>query len=295
MGWETNTGQQGFQPSQEFLVVCDSDGTVLDSMDLKHRECFIPRFVQVFGLHPISRWAREAWEYQNLRSPQRGVHRFVGLSNAIRMLAEHPKVQELGVHLWNTDALDGWIATTGRLSRGALLEAVEQGQEELALLWEWSQAVDRMVEELSGEFWMFPYVAESLERLGETADLVLYSDTPREWLEREWQGSELGGGFRLLLGEEEGTKRELVRWLVEQGGYAPRHVLVIGDSLVDYRAAKSAMALFFPILPGQEEASWYAFWTEGLERFLEDRFAGEFEEEWLAKFRSVLEQYPAPW
>jgi len=140
-----------------------------------------------------------------------------------------------------------------------------------------------------------PYVAESLERLGETADLVLYSDTPREWLEREWQGSELCGGFRLLLGEEEGTKRELVRWLVEQEGYAPRHVLVIGDSLVDYRAAKSAMALFFPILPGQEEASWYAFWTEGLERFLEDRFAGEFEEEWLAKFRSVLEQYPAPW
>jgi hypothetical protein len=31
-----------FTPQHEFLVGIDSDGCVFDSMELKHKECFIP-------------------------------------------------------------------------------------------------------------------------------------------------------------------------------------------------------------------------------------------------------------
>ena len=48
------------------------------------------------------------------------------------------------------------------------------------------------------------------------------------------------------------------------------------------------------INPGDEEASWELFHHEGIERFLEGSFAGEFEGRLLAKFDECLPESP-PW
>ena len=50
-------------PKHDFLVGIDSDGCVFDSMELKHKECFIPNFIKFMGLQPVSKYAREACEF----------------------------------------------------------------------------------------------------------------------------------------------------------------------------------------------------------------------------------------
>ena len=54
------------QPSTDFLVGIDSDGCVFDSMEIKHKECFIPNIIKFWGLQAVSKYAREAAEFVNL-------------------------------------------------------------------------------------------------------------------------------------------------------------------------------------------------------------------------------------
>jgi hypothetical protein len=53
-------------------------------------------------------------------------------------------------------------------------------------------------------------------------------------------------------------------------------------------------ALFVPINPGAEEASWKRFHEEGIDRFLSGTFAGEYQNKLLAEFDSYLPEKP-PW
>ena len=69
---------------------------------------------------------------------------------------------------------------------------------------------------------------------------------------------------------------------------------MIGDAPGDYKAAVANDALFFPINPGDEEASWKRFYEEGIDRFLGGTFAGEYQEELLAEFETYLPERP-PW
>mgnify|MGYP000055982801 CR=1 FL=1 len=69
-------GLTHFQKRHEFLVGIDSDGCAFDSMEIKHKECFIPNFIKYMGLQAISKYAREACEFTNLYSKTRGANRF---------------------------------------------------------------------------------------------------------------------------------------------------------------------------------------------------------------------------
>ena len=64
---------EGFQPRHDRLVCIDSDGCVFDTMEIKHKECFCPAMIKHWGLQPISKYARMAWEFENLYSKDRGL------------------------------------------------------------------------------------------------------------------------------------------------------------------------------------------------------------------------------
>ena len=49
-----------FKPQHKFFVGIDSDGCVFDSMEIKHKECFIPNIIKYWKLQAISKYAREA-------------------------------------------------------------------------------------------------------------------------------------------------------------------------------------------------------------------------------------------
>ena len=52
--------------------------------------------------------------------------------------------------------------------------------------------------------------------------------------------------------------------------------------------------MFFPIVPGREEESWAGLNAEGLERFFNGTFAGEYQSQLLAAFDEALPENP-PW
>ena len=54
-----------FNPRHTFLVGIDSDGCAFDTMEIKHKECFIPNIIQYWDLQPVSKYARQAAEFVN--------------------------------------------------------------------------------------------------------------------------------------------------------------------------------------------------------------------------------------
>ena len=72
-----------FTPKHDYLVGIDSDGCAFDTMELKHKECFIPNIINYWGLQGVSKYAREAAEFVNLYSKSRGINRFPALVEAL--------------------------------------------------------------------------------------------------------------------------------------------------------------------------------------------------------------------
>ena len=82
--------------------------------------------------------------------------------------------------------------------------------------------------------------------------------------------------------------------MATDGKYAANHLLMIGDAPGDLDAARANHALFFPINPGDEEASWERLYKEGIEKFLAGEFAGAYEAGLIAEFEKLLPATP-PW
>jgi phosphoglycolate phosphatase-like HAD superfamily hydrolase len=89
-------------------------------------------------------------------------------------------------------------------------------------------------------------------------------------------------------------KKSLHLELAAGGKYASEHVLMIGDAPEDMKSARAVRALFYPINPGREEASWKRFHDESLHRFLRGTYAGEYEAALVAEFEAILPEVP-PW
>lgn len=78
------------------------------------------------------------------------------------------------------------------------------------------------------------------------------------------------------------------------GKYDPAKVLMVGDAPGDMRAAKANDALFYPVIPGREAESWQRFGDEAIDRFLADRYGGDYEQRLIDDFLGCLPEEP-PW
>ena len=283
---------QAFEPQHDFFVGIDSDGCAFDTMELKHKECFIPNIIRLYGLQSVSKYAREVAEFINLYSRWRGVNRFPGLALVHDMLAERPEVARRGVALEDMTALKEFVASGKPLGNPALADAVrETGNPDLRLALEWSEAVNRDIAEMVHGVSPFPGVRESLEKLAPVADMMVVSATPVEALTAEWKEHDLARFVALIAGQEIGPKKDTLARATE-AGYERDHVLMIGDAPGDLKAARANDALFFPIVPLEEEASWDRLLSEGLDRFLAGSFAGEYEDSLVASFLDKLPSEP---
>jgi phosphoglycolate phosphatase-like HAD superfamily hydrolase len=279
-------------PQHEFLVGIDSDGCAFDTMELKHKECFIPNIVNYYGLQGISKYAREAAEFVNLYSKSRGINRFPALVETLQWLQKRPEVANRRFEVKVPRSLVDWIASESKLGNPALEAKVKATQDaDLARALEWSKAVNVAVDNMVRGVAPFPYVRESLQRLQPRADLMVISATPNRALEKEWEEHDLAQYVTAICGQESGSKKES---LANASQYAADHTLMIGDAPGDYQAAVANHSLFFPINPGNEEASWKRFYDEGIDRFLSGSFAGDYQQELLAEFDRYLPDRP-PW
>src|SRR5574340_116518 len=177
-----------FKPKHEFFVGIDSDGCVFDTMEIKHKECFIPNIINCWHLQAVSKYAREAGEFVNLYSKHRGINRWPALLMVFDLLAERPEVQRRGVKLPDVPTLRHWATTEKKLGNPALKEAAEKsGDPVLKQALAWSEAVNASIADMVHDVPPFPFLRESLVALSDKADIMCVSQTPGEALTREWQ------------------------------------------------------------------------------------------------------------
>jgi phosphoglycolate phosphatase-like HAD superfamily hydrolase len=277
-------------PKHAFFVGIDSDGCVFDTMELKHKECFIPNTINYYNLQAVSKYAREAAEFVNLYSKSRGINRFPALVESLEWLAKRPPVQARGVRIEIPASLREWIRTETKLGNPALEAKVAETKDpDLAHCLEWSQAVNATVDAMVRGVPPFPFVRESLDLLAGNADLVVCSATPQGALEKEWNEHQIAGYVQAICGQESGSKKEI---LENAAKYPEDHALMVGDAPGDYRAAVANRCLFFPINPGAEEQSWKRFAEEGVAKFLAGEFAGDYQKTLLDEFDTYLPERP---
>ena len=262
-----------FKPTKEFFIGIDSDGCVFDSMEIKHKECFTPMFVKHFDLQAVSKYAREVWEFVNLYSKTRGANRFLALVRSLNLLRERPQVKARQAKVADTRALEEWIARETKLGNATLAAEVKGGNKGLAQIKLWSDAVNHWIEDIVKGVPPFPLFPESLQTMEQRADTMVISQTPADALEREWLEHGIRDGVKIIAGQEMGTKTEHLKFAAKEK-YKPEKILMIGDAPGDFKAAKSNGALFYPIIPGDEETSWKRFHDEALERFFAGKYAG---------------------
>ncbi len=281
------------KPSKGFFVGIDSDGCAFPTMEVKHKECFIPNIVKYWKLQPVSRYAREAAEFVNLYSKWRGINRFPALVMVFDLLAERPEVTR-AVTLPDIGPLRAWVDRETTPGNPTLKKEIAGNPDPvLVRTLQWSEAVNKSIEDMVVGVPPFPGVRESLERLAGDADVMVVSATPGEALEREWKEHGIDRHVRIIAGQELGSKKDHLR-MTANGKYGAGRVLMIGDAPGDMAAARANDALFMPINPGREEESWERFLKEGMSRFLKGTFAGLYEKRLIADFEKLLPDTP-PW
>lgn len=280
-----------FKPAREFFIGIDSDGCIFDSMEIKHKECFTPMYIKHFQLQAVSKYAREVWDFVNLYSKTRGANRFPALSRALNLLRKRPQVLARKVTVPETNALDEWISRETKLGNATLAAEVKNGNQALASIKIWSDAVNAAIEDIVHGVPPFPLVRESLDNLNQRADAICISQTPADALKREWAEHGLDPFVKLIAGQEMGTKTEHLKFAAV-GKYPANKILMIGDAPGDFKAAKSNGALFYPINPGSEEKSWERLFNDGLERFFAGAYAGGYETKLVQEFDACLPEQP---
>lgn len=282
------------KPEKDFLIGFDSDGCIFDSMDVKHKECFCPAFIDNFDLQGASNLSREVWEFVNLRSKFRGLNRFLAVIEAINLISARDELTLRSIEVPSIAGLINWSRSGTKLGQAALENTVAVNPDpDLVRALNWSRDVSAAVAKIIRNLPPFPQVRGVLESISEKADLMVVSQTPTVDLEREWNEYSIADFVRVIAGQEWGTKSEHLKYAAV-GKYDADKILLVGDAPGDLLAAEKNGVLFYPIVPGNEDASWNRFRDEAVDRFFAGEYAGAYQEGLLADFDAALPE-KAPW
>jgi phosphoglycolate phosphatase-like HAD superfamily hydrolase len=280
------------KPEKDFFIGIDSDGCAFDTMEIKQKECFCPNFIRYFGMQPVSKYARETWEFVNLYSKNRGCNRFLAVNETLRLLATRPEMKSRNFTVPSAQSLIEWTQKETKLGNPTLKKyAAEINDPFITKTLDWSLKVNEDIANMVSGIAPFPYVKECLEKIKNKADTMVVSQTPYEALKREWEENKIDHYLRMIAGQEHGTKSEHLKYAAK-GKYEDDRILMIGDANGDLKAAKSNGVLFFPVNPGKEEASWEKLYKEGLDRFFSGSFKGAYEQELIREFETYLPEHP---
>lgn len=259
---------QHFTPAKAWLVCVDSDGCAMDTMDIKHFRCFGPCMVEEWNLQKWEKPILERWNEINLYSMTRGVNRFKGLAMALT------EINRTYCPIEGVEELAEWVQSAPELSNRAVEQAAATAKGPcLAKALSWSQKVNAAINTLpESEKNPFPGAAEGLEAAHAVADVAVVSSANREAVEEEWARCGLLDKVDVVCCQDTGSKADCIAALLGKG-YAPDHVVMVGDAPGDKSAAEKNGVWFYPILVRHEAESWRELASEGLERFRQDDFA----------------------
>ncbi len=254
-------------------------------MERKQKQVFIPQAIASLGFTDIADRYRATAERVNLYSHTRGANRFEALAVCLDTLREDP---QLRARLPDPAPLWEFVRRGRPLSHEVFREYVGVNPSEfLSRVLHWSAESNRRI---AAEFEAgppFPGVANSIKALERFARVTVVSATPTAALRAEWTDAHLIGHVDDLAGQERGSKKAQLAE-ARAAGFSADTCLMIGDAPGDHAAAEANDTLFFPIVPGREEASWRELLRNGIERFRMGGFAGSYQKRLIAEFYAAL-------
>lgn len=274
----------GYQKKKEYLVCVDSDGCAMDTMDIKHIQCFGPCMVKQWKLEQWQVAILKRWNEINLYTMTRGINRFKGLSLALQEIDQkYCRIEDL-------DTLVKWVDTTSELSNDALKKAIELQEQSVSLkeALSWSNAVNVSITELpDDEKKPFGNVKEALEYAHRYADVAIVSSANKGAVLEEWERYGLLEHTDIVLAQDAGTKAFCIGELLKYG-YGPSQVLMCGDAPGDMEAAKKNGVYYYPVLVRHEAESWKEFMEKGLARLLDGSYGRGYQKEKTEAFLENL-------
>lgn len=274
-----------FEKRHEFLVCVDSDGCAMDTMDIKHFQCFGPCMVKEWGLEQWQEQLLRRWNEINLYTMTRGINRFKALSLILsevdRSIRPVPGIE----------AFSQWTQTAKELSNGALEKLIPslgvQGEIFLKAL-SWSRAVNASIQRLPQEEKRpFPGAQAGLAAAHLKADVAVVSSANRQAVEEEWAEHGMLSNTDTVMAQDSGSKAHCIQLLLQKG-YSPDKVLMVGDAPGDLQAAAQNGVLYYPILVRKEAESWRRFVDEALPKLLSGSFAGAYQRQLVEEFQENL-------
>ena len=271
-----------YEKVKDFLVCVDSDGCAMDTMEIKHRECFAPEMIKTWNLQENEEYILNLWYDLNLYTQTRGINRFKGLAETFKI------IREKGIEIEDLDSLLNWVETTNELSNRSLKNEIEKTDSKaLKMALEWSLNVNESIERLPKGDEPFENVKEGLEALSKKVDISVVSSANGEALNDEWSRNDLVKYLRALLGQEAGTKQHCIAELKKKG-YDTDKILMVGDAPGDLQAAKNNGVRFYPILVNKEGFSWTRLVEEAVPKLINGEFDEAYQNQLIEEFNASL-------
>lgn len=268
-----------YQKKSDTLVCMDSDGTVMDTMTLKHEKCFGPSFLTVFKITSHCEEILKYWLDINLYLPSRGINRFVGLDCAINY------IRQFGYEYSGYADYHAWVSTTKEYSIASINQAMENKNKTTFLLaLEWSKLVNEKITNLPPSK-PFHGVVEGIVNASKTCDLLGVSSANPQAVYEEWTRLNLMPYFQAVACQDKGNKESILKQAKEKG-YS--RIIMLGDAMGDLEASIASGCYFFPIIPTKEVESWERFSKEALPKFVNNLFTEEYQKELIDEFISFL-------
>jgi phosphoglycolate phosphatase-like HAD superfamily hydrolase len=216
------------------------------------------------------------------------MNRFPALVKTFELLTARPEVQHRNIVLGDWSPIQTFIDRAPSLGNPALKDMIAETNDPVLIhLLAWSEAVNRDIGDMVTGLPPFPFVSESLRKLSGRADTMVVSATPTDALHREWIEHGIDSYVSIIAGQEYGKKEDQLKLTIKDK-YPNDHVLLVGDAMGDLTAARSAGAMFYPIVPGEEDRSWKIFHDEIIEIFLHESYTKEIEQRYVMEFEKAL-------
>lgn len=251
-----------FEKEKDYLICVDSDGTVMDSMVIKHTKALAPKLISVFGLENDKNQILKKWYELNLYKETRGLNRFIALDSILAYAGS------LDYSFEGYDIYHNWVINTQSLSVPSLKNEIERrgNYDCLAKALKWGEDVNLAIERLPLAK-PFKNARRSLEILSERVDLLGVSSANEKAILAEWKSAKIDYLFKAIGCQKDGTKEKIIEFALSLG-YKNDHVLMLGDSMGDFLASRRNNILFFPFIPYHENDSWNRLINEAFPLFL---------------------------
>lgn len=274
-----------YQKRKEYLFCIDSDGCAMDTMDIKHINCFGPCMVEEWNLSEWKQPILKRWNEINLYSRTRGINRFKGLAMALK------EIDNLYCKIEGIQELCKWVEETPELSNTALKEYIQKDKSMPVLIkaLSWSERVNEGIDSLPEEKKVpFSGVEKALEYAHQYGDIAIVSSANRQAVEDEWKRHHLLEFVDIVLVQDVGSKAFCIRELLKKG-YDKQKVLMIGDAPGDCEAAQKNDVLYYPILVKKEKESWEEFVEVAVEKFVQGNYKEDYMKEKTKEFWKNLQ------